>query len=172
MLSMVELFSFVGFPARVAGRALLVSRYISNRGALVRVTSDYGERRFGKSVKYRPWIMIDVMDLELLDELINNGTDAQVEAWRVSQLSVCGMIAIIVSNHNLTDDGIEYRLTCRKGRIGSLRRRNRAPAARYRGLSFYRQRHFCYVVYPLTSFGIFLRPSAVVLWPSIRDQGC
>ena len=98
MHGMVEIFSFLGFPARLAGRGLLVVRYISNRGVLAQVRSDYGERRFGKSVKYRPWIMIDVMELELLDELINNGTDAQVEAWRVSQLSVCGMIAIIVSS--------------------------------------------------------------------------
>ena len=40
--------------------------------------------------------MVDMTELEAMEELINHGTDAQVEAWRVSQLSVCGMIAIIV----------------------------------------------------------------------------
>lgn len=61
------------------------------------MTSSYGERRFGKSVKWRPWLKIDVTELEAMEELINRGSDAQVEAWRVSQLSVCGMTAIIVS---------------------------------------------------------------------------
>src|SRR5689334_23160770 len=97
MPNMVELFSLLGFPARVAGRALLIFRYISNRGATTTVTSDYGEKRFGKSVRFRPWLMIDVKELEELEDLVNDGSDAQVEAWRVSQLSVCGMIAIIVS---------------------------------------------------------------------------
>jgi len=40
--------------------------------------------------------MIDMTELEAMEDLINQGSDAQVEAWRVSQLSVCGMIAIIV----------------------------------------------------------------------------
>ncbi|KAF2467371.1 uncharacterized protein BDR25DRAFT_183327, partial [Lindgomyces ingoldianus] len=93
--SMVELFSLLGFPARVAGRALLAFRYISGRVSTVRVKSEYAERRFGKSVRWRPWLMIDVKELEALEELINRGSDAQVESWRVSQLSVCGMIAII-----------------------------------------------------------------------------
>ncbi|KAF2108806.1 hypothetical protein BDV96DRAFT_503734 [Lophiotrema nucula] len=92
---MVELFSFLGFPARVAGRALLAFRYVSNRGATAKVTGDYAELRFGRTVRWRPWLMIDVKELEETEELINRGTDAQVESWRVSQLSVCGMIAII-----------------------------------------------------------------------------
>ncbi|KAF2732646.1 hypothetical protein EJ04DRAFT_440636 [Polyplosphaeria fusca] len=92
---MVEFFSLLGFPARLAGRGLLAFRYVSNRGATAQVVSDYGDKRFGKSVRYRPWLMIDVKELEELEELINDGTDTQVESWRVSQLSVCGMIAII-----------------------------------------------------------------------------
>jgi hypothetical protein len=95
---MVELFSFLGFPARVAGRALLVFRYVSNRGSTARLTTDYAEKRFGKNVRLRPWLTIDVIELEEIDELLNQGSDAQVESWRVNQLSVCGMIAIIVSN--------------------------------------------------------------------------
>lgn len=96
MVQTVEIFSFLGFPARLAGRALLLYRYITS-GVLLhpRVTS-YGERRFGKNVRWRPWVLIDVPELEELDELINRGTDAQVESWRMGQLSVCGMIAIIV----------------------------------------------------------------------------
>jgi len=129
MSGMVELFSFIGFPARLAGRSLLFFRYISNRGVLAKVTSNYGENRFGKSVRLRPWIMIDVMDLELLDELINDGTDAKVEAWRVSQLSVCGMIAIIVSSRIPMGGGTGNLLTLCEGRTGSLGRRHRAAAA-------------------------------------------
>ncbi|KAF2258120.1 hypothetical protein CC78DRAFT_146173 [Lojkania enalia] len=95
MLNMVELFSLLGFPARVGGRALLASRYISSGFTTVRVTSEYAEQRFGRSVRWRPWLMIDVQELEEIEELINKGSDAQLESWRVSQLSVCGMIAII-----------------------------------------------------------------------------
>ena len=98
MMSMVELFSFLGFPARVAGRALLVFRYVSNRGSTARLTTDYAEKRFGENVRLRPWLTIDVIELEEIDELLNQGSDAQVESWRVNQLSVCGMIAIIVGN--------------------------------------------------------------------------
>jgi hypothetical protein len=96
MANIVELFSFLGFPARLAGRALLVFRYISNKGETSKVKSDYAELRFGKNVRMRPWLMIDVKELEEIEYLVNYGTDAQLESWRVSQLSVCGMIAIIV----------------------------------------------------------------------------
>ncbi|KAK3048530.1 hypothetical protein LTR09_010194 [Extremus antarcticus] len=95
MIDTIELFSFLGFPARVAGRALLAFRYVMNRGSTAHVTTDYAERRFGKSVRWKPWITIDTKELEEHEELINRGDDAHVESWRVSQLSVCGMIAII-----------------------------------------------------------------------------
>lgn len=97
MLDLVELFSFLGFPARVAGRALLAFRYVSNRGSSTHSANDYAEQRFGKSVRWRPWVMIDVKELEETERLINVATDDQVENWRVSKLSVCGMIATIVS---------------------------------------------------------------------------
>jgi hypothetical protein len=109
----VELFSFLGFPARVAGRGLLAFRYVSNRGSTARVTTDYAERRFGRSVRWRPWLTIDVKELEETEELINRGTDAQVESWRVSQLSVCGMIAIIVSSKTLETDQCAMLKECR-----------------------------------------------------------
>ncbi|KAK5163158.1 uncharacterized protein LTR77_010942 [Saxophila tyrrhenica] len=95
-MDMVEFFSLLGLPARLAGRALLISRYVSNRGSTARITTDYAEKRYGKSVRWKPWLMIDVKELEETQDLINHGTDAQVESWRISQLSVCGMIAIIV----------------------------------------------------------------------------
>jgi hypothetical protein len=95
MASGAELFSLIGFPARVAGRALLVSRYLASGVSAMRLTSNYGDRRFGKSLKWRPWLVIDVKGLEAIEDLINRGTDAQLEAWRISQLNVCGMIAII-----------------------------------------------------------------------------
>ena len=96
MGSAFELFSLIGFPARVVGRALLASRYAASGFSAIKPTSNYGDRRFGKSLKWRPWLMIDVKELEIIEDLINLGTDAQLEAWRISQLSVCGMIAIIV----------------------------------------------------------------------------
>ncbi len=104
MIDTIELFSFLGFPARVAGRALLAFRYVMNRGSTAHVTTDYAERRFGKSVRWKPWITIDTKELEEHEELINRGDDAHVESWRVSQLSVCGMIAIIVGTTLLMND--------------------------------------------------------------------
>lgn len=42
-------------------------------------------------------MLLDIKDLETLEELINTGSDTQIAAFRTSQLSVCGMIAIVVS---------------------------------------------------------------------------
>ncbi|OCL09517.1 hypothetical protein AOQ84DRAFT_388114 [Glonium stellatum] len=95
MLEMVEIFSAFGSPARLAGRALLAERFVSSGFSTIRGTSAYAETRFGKSYKWRPWLLLDIKDLEALESLINEGTDAQIEAFRASQLSVCGMIAII-----------------------------------------------------------------------------
>lgn len=90
-----ELFSAIGSPARVAGRAPMVARYIFSFFSTMRGSSSYAEVRFGKSWKLRPWLLLDIKDLETLEDLINTANDSQVAAFRTSQLSVCGMIAII-----------------------------------------------------------------------------
>ena len=94
---MAEPFSAIGAPARIAGRVPLVARYISGGFFTLRGSSSYATARFGKSYRWRPWLPLDIKDLETLEELINTGSDMQIAAFRTSQLSVCGMIAIIVS---------------------------------------------------------------------------
>lgn len=89
----VEFFSLLGYPARLAGRGLLSWRYAVNRGRSS--SEEYAKARFGKSIRWRPWLMIDVVELEETERLINDSTDAQIESWRMSKLSICGMIAII-----------------------------------------------------------------------------
>lgn len=116
MLGSVELFSLLGFPARVAGRALLAFRYVSSHGSSAPLINEYAVQRFGKDVKWRPWLMIDVKELEETEKLINFGTDAQVENWRVSKLSVCGMIAIIVRTEILHGYRTSGRLTTYRAR--------------------------------------------------------
>ena len=94
---MAEFFSAIGAPARIAGRAPLMARYISSGFPPLRGSSPYAAARFGKSYRWRPWLLLDIKDLETLEELINTGSDTQIAAFRTSQLSVCGMIAIVVS---------------------------------------------------------------------------
>lgn len=94
---MAELFSAIGAPARIAGRVPLVARYISSGFSTLRGSSSYATARFGMSYRWRPWLLLDIKDLETLEELINTGSDTQIAAFRTSQLSACGMIAIVVS---------------------------------------------------------------------------
>ena len=94
---MAELFSAIGAPARIAGRVPLVARYISSGFSTLRGSSSYATARFGMSYRWRPWLLLDIKDLETLEELINAGSDMQIAAFRTSQLSACGMIAIVVS---------------------------------------------------------------------------
>lgn len=91
---MTEYFAAVGFPARVLGRVPLLVRFLSSAG---RTPSPYGLARYGPSYRFRPWLRLDAVELENIEELINHGADAHLEAFRASHLAVSGSTAVVVS---------------------------------------------------------------------------
>ena len=92
-----EVFAFIGFPARVAGRLPLLLRYIWGANANVFAVSAYAVERFGPSARFRPWLLLDAKELEPIERLINEGTDEEVLDFRSSQLAVGSSTAVVVS---------------------------------------------------------------------------
>lgn len=91
---MTEVFSAIGFPARVLGRIPLLTRYATTAG---RKPSSYGLERYGLSYRYRLWLRLDAAELESIEQLINNGSDLDIEAFRASHLATSGSTAVVVS---------------------------------------------------------------------------
>lgn len=90
---MTEYFSAIGFPARVLGKLPLLVRYASTAG---RKPSDYGIARYGPSYRFRLWLRLDAAELEGIEELINFGSDGNIEAFRASHLATSGTTAVVV----------------------------------------------------------------------------
>lgn len=97
-ISWHEIFSSIGLPARVVGRVPLLGRYLWGGFSILRdrETTAYAEERFGPSYKWRIGLLIDIKELKVLEDLINHGDDRTIAAFRESQVSVSGMIAIVV----------------------------------------------------------------------------
>lgn len=91
--SMTELFSALGFPARVLGRLPLAFRYALNPH---NEPSSYGLERYGPSFRFRPWLRLDTIELESIEMLINHGSDANIEAFRASHLAIAGTTSVVV----------------------------------------------------------------------------
>ena len=92
-LLMTEVFSALGFPARVLGRLPLLFRYAFSAGSK---PSSYGLDRYGPSYKFRLWMRLDAADLESIEMLINYGSDADIEAFRASNLATMGTTSVVV----------------------------------------------------------------------------
>lgn len=90
---MTEIFSALGFPARVLGRLPLLFRYAFNAGSK---PSSYGLDRYGPSYRFRLWLRLDAIDLESIEMLINYGSDANLEAFRASHLATAGTTSVVV----------------------------------------------------------------------------
>lgn len=91
---MTEIFSALGFPARVLGRLPLLFRYAFNVGGK---PSSYGLDRYGPSYRFRLWLRLDAIDLESIETLINYGSDENLEAFRASHLATAGTTSVVVS---------------------------------------------------------------------------
>lgn len=92
-----ELMALIGLPARLVGRLPLSPRYLWGGFHILNPgTSAYAEARWGKWYRLRVWLLPDIKELELLEELINRGSNRKIAAFRQSQLSLCGIIAITV----------------------------------------------------------------------------
>ena len=58
--------------------------------------SSYGLDRYGPSYKFRLWMRLDAADLESIEMLINYGSDADIEAFRASNLTTMGTTSVVV----------------------------------------------------------------------------
>jgi hypothetical protein len=94
--AMLEVFSLVGAAARVFGRLPLITRYAWNGFSRTLVNPAYARTRYGRSWRWRPWLFFDVQELEVVEELINLGTDKKVLAFRKNQLEAFQMVSIVV----------------------------------------------------------------------------
>lgn len=97
----MEIFALIGAPARIFGRLPLITRYLWNGFSLNWQNSEYARSRYGEYYRWRPWLLFDVEELRVAEELINNGTDDMVLSFRRSQLRMFQMVAIIVSFHHI-----------------------------------------------------------------------
>lgn len=91
---MIEVFSAIGFPARVLGRVPLLTRYASGFG---RKPSSYGLERYGPSYIWRLWLRLDAAELESIETLVNKGSEEDIEAFRATHLATSGSTAVVVS---------------------------------------------------------------------------
>lgn len=92
-----EVFSMLGFPARLAGRLPLFARYIWGASTNVLGPSTYALQRFGPSYRFRPWLVLDAGNLEPIERLINAGSDQDLLAFRNAQLAGGASIAVVGS---------------------------------------------------------------------------
>src|ERR1051326_6469714 len=92
----IELFSLVGSPARSFGRLPLATRYIWNGFTRPQFSESYAKARYGRHWRWRPWLMFDLLELEVLEDLINRGSDRNVLAFRRNQIQASQMVSIVV----------------------------------------------------------------------------
>lgn len=91
---MSELFTAVGFGARILGRAPLLVRYLWAGKTLH--PDSYIAQRYGTSWRWRPWLILDAGELEVLERLINDGTDEQLLAFRKSHIGTASSTGVVV----------------------------------------------------------------------------
>lgn len=91
---MSELFSAIGFSARVLGRVPLLVRYLWAGKALH--PSAYVAERYGPSWRWRPWLLCDTGELEAMERLINLAPDESLHAFRSSHLGTASSTGVVV----------------------------------------------------------------------------
>jgi len=73
-----------------------VARYIW-KNFPAQSTSRYAEVRFGKSWRWRPWLILDLEALEYIEDLLNEGDDKKVTAYREAQLNNSNSVGVMGS---------------------------------------------------------------------------
>jgi hypothetical protein len=98
MVELAELLSALGTPARAGARSLLIPRYCLDGFGPLRSWSrnEYAFHRFGKSFRWRIWLMYDIKDLQTLEKLINEGSDDQLLKLREDKLETFWFVALVV----------------------------------------------------------------------------
>ncbi|EDU44299.1 hypothetical protein PtrSN002B_007055 [Pyrenophora tritici-repentis] len=96
-MSTAEVFSALGTPARTAARVLLAPRYIFNGFAPLRVwnANAYAQARYGPLYKYRLWLLFDCRDLEVLEKILNEGSDDDVLRMREAKMEQFKLVALV-----------------------------------------------------------------------------
>ncbi|KAE9962407.1 hypothetical protein BLS_000355 [Venturia inaequalis] len=82
-------------PARLFGRLPLVTRYIWNGFSRTWHNHEYARHRFGPGYLSKPWLLFDVEELEVVEDLINRGDDKKIMLFRRHQLDAFQMVAIV-----------------------------------------------------------------------------
>ncbi|EMD88101.1 hypothetical protein COCC4DRAFT_145495 [Bipolaris maydis ATCC 48331] len=92
-----EIWSALGLPARAAARLLLAPRYLINGFSRLREWNDnaWARTRYGPSYRYRLWLLFDARDLEVLEHIINQGTDKEVLELREAKLEQFRLVALV-----------------------------------------------------------------------------
>ena len=94
----VEVFAILGAPARIFGRLPLPSRYLWNGLSqnLHKLDYSYARARWGVGARWRIWLVFDIGELEMVEELLNYGSDRRVVQFRENQLRASQMVSIVV----------------------------------------------------------------------------
>ena len=97
-MSAAEVFSALGTPARTAARILLAPRYIFNGFAQLRAWNQnaYAQARYGPSYIWRLWLLFDCRELEVLENILNQGSDEDVLRMREAKLEQFKLVALVV----------------------------------------------------------------------------
>ncbi|KAK4897389.1 hypothetical protein LTR27_004909 [Elasticomyces elasticus] len=94
----IEVLSMLGFPARLAGRMPVVARYLCGPPKTLKSTDKYALARYGPTIIYRPWLRLDMLELEQIERLINDDSnDDEVLQFRQAQLASGGMNTVVGS---------------------------------------------------------------------------
>lgn len=98
MDSGLELFSMLGSPARIIGRLPLAFRLLCQGSSAFKTSAAaYATERFGTSYRMRPWLLLDLEELEAMEHLINQGSDEEVFAFRRMHLASGATTTVVVS---------------------------------------------------------------------------
>lgn len=93
----MEVFGALGAPARMFGRLPLITRYFWTGLASPWFNPKFAQCRFGHYT-WRPWLLFDMQELQMLEELVNKASDARVEQFRQHQLESLNMVSVVVSS--------------------------------------------------------------------------
>lgn len=92
--------SIFGTPARAGARVFYMPRYSLEGFASLRSwhRNRYARARFGKSYRWRLWLLFDCKELEALEKLINEGSDEDSIKMIEARMESFRLVALVVSD--------------------------------------------------------------------------
>lgn len=93
-----EVLSALGLPARLGGRVLFIPRYCLEGFSSLRCwhQNEYAQKRYGDKFYWRIWLLLDITQLEAIEKIINDGSDAEISKLRETQLDSIRLVALVV----------------------------------------------------------------------------